>query len=62
MLPSDIIISKLKLKSKLKDRKRTKGFSFSYSQKEENCESPFVKQFRKERMERKALNEKEIKI
>ena len=62
MLQSDLIISKLKLKSKLRDRKRTKGFSFSIIKKENIFDSPIIKQFRKERAERKALNNKEIKI
>lgn len=62
MFKPDIFVSKIKFKEKLKDRKRIKGYSFSYSNKDNKIESTILKEYRKERKERKALNEKEYNI
>ena len=60
MLKFDFLKSKSKFASKLKDRQRLKGCSFSNFKFEPNINSATLDEFRKKRMQKKLLREKEL--
>ena len=62
MLKFDFLKSKLKFSSKLKDRQRLKGCSFSNSKNEESINSSTLDEYRKKRMKKKLLREKEMNV
>ena len=62
MLKFDFIKSKLKFPSKLKDRQRLKGCSFANSKFEQNVNSTTLDEFRKKRLQKKLLREKELNV
>ena len=62
MIKSDLLKSKLKFASKLKDRQRIKGCNFSYLKKEENLMSSTLEEFKKKRLQKRLLREKEMNI
>ena len=62
MLKFDFIKSKLKFASKLKDRQRLKGCSFANSKFEQNVNSTTLDEFRKKRLQKKLLREKELNV
>ena len=62
MIKSDLLKSKLKFASKLKDRQRIKGCNFSYLKKEENLISTTLEEFKKKRIQKRLLREKEMNI
>ena len=62
MLKFDFIKSKLKFASKLKDRQRLKGCSFANSKFEQNVNSITLDEFRKKRLQKKLLREKEMNV
>ena len=62
MIKSDLLKSKLKFASKLKDRQRIKGCNFSYLKKEENLMSSTLEEFKKKRIQKRLLREKEMNI
>lgn len=52
----------MKFASKLKDRQRIKGCNFSYLKKEENLMSSTLEEFKKKRIQKRLLREKEMNI